>query len=73
MKEEDNYKVVLLFFHSADTLTFRIISRPLKTIFQREVCKIEPHADFRDKPQKNSHGSFEIVSHPYTLYPPPGC
>lgn len=36
-------------------------SRPLKTIFQREVCKSEVHADFSYKPQKNSHSSFEVI------------
>lgn len=38
-----------------------IDSRPLKTIFQREVCKSEVHADFSYKPQKNSHSSFEVI------------
>ena len=38
-----------------------ILSRPLKTIFQREVCKSEVHADFSYKPQKNSHSSFEVI------------
>ncbi|MDB9209103.1 GmrSD restriction endonuclease domain-containing protein [Odoribacter splanchnicus] len=42
-------------------LLFELIRRPLKTIFQREVCKSEVHADFSYKPQKNSHSSFEVI------------
>jgi hypothetical protein len=36
-------------------------SRPLKTIFEREVCKIELPADFFYQAQKNSHSSFEVI------------
>ena len=44
-------------------LTFkrRIISHPLKTIFQHKACTNKLYADSFYKVQKNSHSSFEVI------------
>ena len=37
-----------------------VISRPLRNIFQRAVCKSN-FTLFFDKPQNNSHSSSEVI------------
>ena len=39
----------------------RIISHPLKTIFQHKACTDKLYADSFYKVQKNSHSSFEVI------------
>ena len=61
-KIEREYKILKKeTLYQRSRLLFELIRRPLKTIFQREVCKSEVHADFSYKPQKNSHSSFEVI------------
>ncbi len=42
-------------------LAIILISRPLKSICQRDIFPIECLADFFDKCPKEPHGSFEVV------------
>ena len=39
----------------------RLISHPLKTIFQHKACTDKLYADSFYKIQKNSHSSFEVI------------
>ena len=39
----------------------KIISHPLKTIFQHKACTNKLYADSFYKVQKNSHSSFEVI------------
>ena len=39
----------------------KVVSHPLKTIFQHKACTNKLYADSFYKVQKNSHSSFEVI------------
>ena len=49
------------FSQMAINLRSRLLSHPLKTIFQHKACTDKLYADSFYKVQKNSHSSFEVI------------